>query len=224
MQFIGHRGAPRDFPENTMSSFLRAIELGADAVELDVHATSDGVVVVHHDSVVRGVRRAIAATTIDELSALDVGGGERIPTLAAVLDAIAPRAFVYVEIKGEGIEVKVIDEIRRASDPSRCAIHSFDHSLVRRAQAIAPELRYGVLTEHRGDPAAQLAAAGARDYWPSHKIVDAALVSAVHHAGGRVVAWTVNTAREARHLAGLGVDALCGDDVALLRGALAAAA
>src|SRR4051794_8964248 len=102
---IAHRGAKREFHENTVPAFQRAYELGADAVELDVHATADGVVVVHHDPAVRsGVRKVeIARTDWAELSALVLAGGTRMPRLTDVLAITPPGRTVYVEIKGAGI-------------------------------------------------------------------------------------------------------------------------
>ncbi len=220
MQLIGHRGAPLERPENTISSFLRALELGADAVELDVHATADGIVVVHHDADLSG--RAIAELTYDEVAAYVIGRDERVPTLQSVLDAIASRAIVYVEIKGDGIEYRVVDVIRRCPAPHQCSMHSFDHAMIRHARALAPELNYGILVEDRagGDLVAQMRMAHATDLWPHQKLVDPAMVEAIHEAGGRVIAWTVNDERLARRLAAAGVDALCTDKISLMRQAL----
>src|SRR5438477_11545545 len=88
---ISHRGAHHTLPENSLPAFLRAIELGADAIELDVHATSDGIVVIHHDPVLNapghGPRR-IADLRSDELSQYPLGQGIPVPTLGAVFDAV----------------------------------------------------------------------------------------------------------------------------------------
>jgi glycerophosphoryl diester phosphodiesterase len=216
---IAHRGAPREHPENTLPSFARAVELGADGIELDVHATRDGVVVVHHDPVPRAmsrdpalVGRAIADLTHEQLSAFSVAPGVGIPTLAEVLSLVGDAAVVYVELKGTGIERAVIDVIRAGG--VRCAIHSFDHAAVARARDIAPELRRGLLFSRRPrDPAAALEAAGALDAWPEWPLVDDAFVSAVGRVGGRVIAWTVNDAAAARRLADMGVDGICTDDL-----------
>src|SRR4051812_25316812 len=100
---IGHRGAPRRYLENTLPSFEEALKLGADAVELDVHVTADGGVVVHHDPDLSGKvhpdsarRRAISGLTLAEIRKVDLGAGERIPLLAEVLDLTRGRVFTYV--------------------------------------------------------------------------------------------------------------------------------
>ena len=217
-ELIGHRGAPRERPENTIASFLRALDLGADAIELDVHATRDGVVVVHHDFVLQG--RPIADMTAAEVAALRVAG-EPIPTLSEVFDTLGSRATVYVEIKGRAIEQRVIGAIARSSTARAVPIHSFDHRAVARARALEPALTAGILlVSYLVEPAHALRAAGARDYWQEWTMIDDNLVRAIHDARGRVIAWTVNDPEEARHLAALGVDAICTDQLQLIGPAL----
>ena len=218
---IAHRGAPREFPENTLPAFARALELGADGVELDVHATSDGVVVVHHDPIPRAtcsdrrlVARPIAELRHEQLRYFKVGGDISIPTLADVLALVQDRATVYVELKGAGIEQPVVRVIRDA--PARCAVHSFDHAAVARVRSLAPELRLGLLFSRLpGDVAAVMRASGALDAWPEWPLVDAAFVRDVHAIAGAVIAWTVNDPAAGLRLASLGVDGLCTDDVRL---------
>jgi glycerophosphoryl diester phosphodiesterase len=225
---IGHRGAPRERPENTLPSFLRALELQADGIELDVHCTKDRVVVVHHDEIPRatppsgrlaGMR--IDALTFDELQGFSVRGLALISTLAEALAVIKGRADVFIELKGAGVESEVVDVIRESIMPDRCAVHSFDHAQVARARALAPEIRGGILFDRPvADPVAAMHASDALDVWPSREHVSEALVRAVHDAGGRVIPWTVNDASQAVALAALGVDGLCTDFLPVLRAAL----
>lgn len=225
---IGHRGAPRERPENTLPSFLRALELQAEGIELDVHCTKDRVVVVHHDEIPRATApsgrlagKRIDALTFDELQGFSVRGLALISTLEEALAVIKGRADVYVELKGAAIEREVVHVIRTSIAPERCAVHSFDHAQVARARALAPEIRGGILFDRPvSDAVAAMRAADALDVWPSHDHIDAPLVSAVHEAGGRVIAWTVNKPEAAVGLASLGVDGLCTDFVPLIRSAL----
>ncbi|HEX6250348.1 MAG TPA: glycerophosphodiester phosphodiesterase, partial [Gemmatimonadaceae bacterium] len=108
---IAHRGLHRTVPENTLEAFRLALEAGAEAVELDVHATADGVVVVHHDPAVAGIPvnpdlRSVPTgeLSIADLGGFDLGGGATVPRLSEVLDLLRGRARAYVEIKGWGIE------------------------------------------------------------------------------------------------------------------------
>src|SRR6478672_7383303 len=105
---IAHRGMPRRERENTLPSFEAALAAGAQGIELDVHATADGVVVVHHDPVT-GAGVQLATTRWAELNpAVGTSAGSTpIPTLASVCDAVGQRAELFVEIKGDGIEEAV---------------------------------------------------------------------------------------------------------------------
>jgi len=218
---IGHRGAPREFPENSLPSFERALVRGANAVELDVHVSADGVPVVHHDPDIsvrmddRRVRRPLTSMTWKEIARVEVAADVFVPSLEQVLDLVSTRGTVYVELKGRGVADRAIDVIN--SSRTRCAVHSFDHSSIERASKLAPSLRRGILFEkYPPDVVRAMREASALDVWPHWELVDAALMTKVHAAGGRVIAWTVNTATAAEHLVRLGVDALCGDDVRLL--------
>jgi glycerophosphoryl diester phosphodiesterase len=215
---IGHRGAPREFPENSLPAFDRALARGADAVELDVHLSADGVPVVHHDPDVRlliggkQTQRSITAMTWRELAAVELAPDIRVPSLEQVLDLIGLRGMVYVELKGEGVEEHALEVI--GASRARCAVHSFDHEVVVRASRLAPAVRRGILfDEYPQDVDRSMRETKALDVWPNWQLIDARLVERVHAAGGRVIAWTVNTPAAADRLVSLGVDGLCGDDV-----------
>ena len=218
---IAHRGARTELPENTLAAFGRAFERGANAIELDVHATCDGVVVVHHDPElalpVSVARRAIAEMTWQEVDASRLVTHISVPTLAEVLAMVPHDATVYVEIKGSGIELLVADVIGRSS--AHCAVHSFDHATIERFKRIAPDIPRGLLFEGN---AAQLDVevqrVGAREVWPHFSLVNADLVARTRALGARTIVWTVNDTAEARRLARLGVDGICTDDVRLLDG------
>jgi len=225
-ELVAHRGASRERAENTLAAFAVALDHRAGGIELDVHATADGVVVVHHDAVPHGVypdgrseRRPIAELRYVELSTLRITG-EAIPTLRDVLALVGDRATVYVEIKGAGIERAVVDVVRASG--TRCAIHSFDHPTIGRVREIAPEIPRGLLFDVGNSEAMlrEMAACDARDLWPQATLIDAAMVDAAHQAGKRVVAWTVDDRQLASYLTAIGVDALCTDDLPFIGSAL----
>jgi glycerophosphoryl diester phosphodiesterase len=216
---IAHRGARNELPENTLAAFARAFERGADAIELDVHATRDGVVVVHHDPdlvlPVSALRRGIVEMTWQEVDATRLATRVSVPTLAEVLAMVPPSATVYVEIKGSGIELLVADVIGRSS--TRCAVHSFDHGAIERFKKIAPDVPRGLLFERNAAHFdEELRRIGARDAWPHHSLIDAELMARASDVGARVIAWTVNDRTEAERLARLGVAGICTDDVRML--------
>lgn len=218
---IGHRGAPRRFLENTLPSFEEALRLGADAVELDVHVTADGQVVVHHDAALSrqvnpaGLRgRAISTIRSEELAGVDLADGARVPQLSAVLAMARGKAFVYVEVKAG--DIAAVAEVIDSSGAS-CAIHSFDHDAIVAALRVAPHIPRGILFERW--PASLDAAVSrtqARDVWPKGSLITVARVSEIHGLGCRTVVWTVNDAARARELADWGVDGICTDDLTVL--------
>jgi glycerophosphoryl diester phosphodiesterase len=220
---IAHRGANREHLENTLPAFQRALDLGADGVELDVHCTADGSVVVHHDAVLRGTSsdpsltgRPISALTTDELQTFRLGNGDTVPTLDDVAQLFRARATIYCELKGPGTAEPALKVLRRYGGP--CAVHSFDHRMIADAAVYAPEIPRGVLEVSRHlDPAEALRAVEGRDLWQLAEYVDEWLVHAVHTAGKRVIAWTANDPEAIERLASCGVDGLCTDDIALAR-------
>lgn len=226
-KLIAHRGLPRRHRENTLPGFLAATAAGADGWELDVHATRDGVVVVHHDATLPPAAgplagAAIAAHDWAALAEVTVGSaGERIPSLDAVLEAAGRQMTVYVEVKARGMEGAVLDCLRRHPDVAT-AVHSFDHRVAHRVQQASDgSIPVGILTDsYLVDAVHALRAAGARDFWPHREMVDRPLVDAIHAAGGTVIVWTVNDPVHAKHLHAIGVDALCTDVVDTLRAAL----
>jgi len=226
---IAHRGLPRAHPENSLPGFLAALALGVDGIELDVHVTADGVPVVHHDpelgrpaaadAPLRG--RAIAALTSMELAAHELAPGVGVPTLDDVLAAVDGRATVYVEVKARSAEEPV--RSRLTGREAWTAVHSFDHRVPDRSRRAHAALPVGVLSaSYLLDNVAPLAAVGARDLWQHWALIDAALVEAVHGAGGRVIAWTANDPGAIVALARLGVDGICTDVARVAQDALAA--
>lgn len=221
VEIIGHRGSPREHRENTLPSFERAFAVGADAVELDVHGTADGAVVIHHDAATNsrpgdsGPVATIAKSTLAELRAIPVGGGA-IPTFDAMLAIVPHDATVYVEVKAAGIEDAVVAVIR--SRGKRCTVHSFDHRIARRVHELAPTIPVGILqTSYPVDPLRPMRDAGARDLWQHWELIDRSLIDAIHGDGGRVIAWTVNDRDLAQRLVAWGIDGICSDVPAIMR-------
>ncbi len=213
-EVIAHRGASRERPENTLAAFARAADLGAEAVELDVHLTRDGALVVHHDALISGIpeRPAIASLTLRELQSFRIRG-EPLPTLSDVIAEVGDRVRIYCELKGADTAAAAVAVLAERGD--RAAVHSFDHRLVAEALRLAPALARGVLeTSYHLDPCWPMRATQARDLWQHESLIDQALVNAVHGEGGRVIAWTVNVRDRASQLAAFGVDGICTDDVA----------
>lgn len=211
-RILGHRGASGYLLENSLAAFRDALRRGADGVELDVHSTRDGGLIVHHDPAIPGLG-PIATSSLAVVRSAHLSNGDQVPMLCEVLDAVGP-AEVWIEVKSLPAEWDdaLLDAIESAPASARCAVHSFDHRIIARLGRVKPSLRRGVLSaSYPVDPAAQMLTAGATTLWQEASLVDAELIAAIHRKGGEVIAWTVNEAAAARALAAMGVDALCGN-------------
>ncbi|HEX6751497.1 MAG TPA: glycerophosphodiester phosphodiesterase family protein [Longimicrobium sp.] len=147
---LGHRGAPREAPENTMRAFRLALEQGADGIELDVQPSADGVAVVLHDDRLdrtSDARGEVARMTWDEISAARAGG-EPVPRLEDVAAwAAEADAFLNVEIKRPGIEAAAVEIVERAGRTDATLFSSFHPESVAEVRRLAPGAHCWLLTE-----------------------------------------------------------------------------
>ncbi len=220
---IAHRGASGYEYENSRAAFRRAVMLDADGVELDIHATRDGVIVVHHDAELPGFG-PIAMLSGSEARQARIGNGEPLPLLAEILELVGDRD-VYVEVKSlpELFDEALLEVLDRGPAPARYSVHSFDHRIVRRLGSWRSDLPRGILlSAYLDDTVAALRGVGATALWQEWQHVDQDLVSRVHEAGCSIIAWTVNEIGDLEHLARLGVDGLCGNYPDRTRVAIAA--
>lgn len=224
---IGHRGAAGSAPENTLASFRRAVELGVDGVEFDVHPTADGHLVVIHDHALDRTtsgRGIVSQRPLAEIRSLDAGSwygpewaGERVPTLAEVVAALPERCRIFVELKAgsvryPGVEERLVAELRRLGAFGRTQVSSFDHHALRRVRELAPELRTGMLYECRPiDPLTMARACGATALHPSWHYLTPEEVAAAHAAGLAVNIWTVNDSAAIALVRDCGVDGIISD-------------
>lgn len=224
---IAHRGASNWAPENTLAAFQRACALGADGIELDVTLTRDGVpVVIHDDTVDRTTngKGAVAQMTLEEIRSLDAGSwcsaefhGEKIPTLAEVLQAIGQCGFVDIELKGtklkaDGLEAAAIRAVESAGMQERIILSSFNPIRLWRAARLNPDIERGLLYTDSLPiylrrawfrPLARPAA-----LHPIHRMVTPGYVRWAREMGYKINTWTVDDPTEMKRLIGLGVDAI----------------
>lgn len=236
---IAHRGASAAAPPNTLAAFEKAVELGADGVEFDVHLSADRVPVVIHDFVVDGTTDGsgrVAEMRLAQLKQLDAGSsfdptfaGERIPTLEEVLEAVGSRLLLDIELKsmslrGNGLEQAVIAQVEQYSLGDSVLFSSFNPLSLRRAKRIAPHIPVGLLYAPdlplplRRAWLAPLVPHEARH--PEHTMVDADYVAWARRHGYRVNTWTVDDPDEMRRLITLGVDGIITNVPDVLRGIL----
>jgi glycerophosphoryl diester phosphodiesterase len=215
---IAHRGASGDRPENTRSAYALAVTQGADMIEIDLHRTRDGAIVVAHDSDLAGLggRGEIADATLAEVRALDAGGGERVPTLDEALDEFGPQVPFNLELKrgvaGEypGLERTVLEAVERRGLLARTLFSSFEDTVLERLRRCTAAARIGVLVSRRASGGWQerVRAVGAEAVHFAASLVDADVVATAHAADLGVLAFTVDAEKQMRRLLELGVDGL----------------
>jgi len=221
---IAHRGASGTSPENTLAAFRRAVELGADMIELDAQLTRDGAVVVIHDYTLERTTSgggAVHETTLADLRRLDAGAwfdtafrGERVPTLAETLAAV-PLAF-NVELKPVGpgeLEARALAVVEEAGALERTIFSSFAMDALERVRARSAVARLAVLweTERVDDAIAWARRVGARAL---HLRKDATTPRALEAAASAHLAvrvWTVNDQAEMQRLVAAGVEGIFTD-------------
>ncbi|MCR4260886.1 MAG: glycerophosphodiester phosphodiesterase [Candidatus Colwellbacteria bacterium] len=149
---IAHRGASGHKPENTLSAFSKALEMGVDVIELDVRVCGTGELVVMHDATLERTTNGkgiVADTTLEELKKLDAGDGEQVPTLEEAIDLINRKTVLNIEIKGEGIAEKLSKILKTYLDkgypPELFIITSFSRKEFHKFSIMNPGVRLGIL-------------------------------------------------------------------------------
>lgn len=226
---LAHRGARETAPENTLPAFERALEMGADGFELDVHLTYDDVPVVIHDfdlSKTTDSEGSSTEYTLEQIREVDAGShfsaefaGTPIPTLGEVFEAF-PEAIVDIELKSltfenTGLERAVFDVIREHGAEARIIISSFNPLCLRRMRKLAPELPIGQLN----DPDLPFLLRKGLLLWrvkrqalhPYYTMVNAALVASAHRKNRRVNVWGAKEPDDLKRLLELGVDGFITD-------------
>lgn len=210
MQIYGHRGASQTHSENTIGAFAEAVRLGVDGIELDIHATSDDVPVVIHDSSLgrtAGTDLEVPDLTLDRLRSV----APTVPTFAEVLDLVGSALHFDIEVKQAGVEAAVL-ELLGQFPSARWSISSFDWNVLKRFRELDGSsdlwLLSPLMTDELIATASRLRASAAALYAPA--ILEETIGTA-HDAGLKVMAWTVNDVDRAHQLEGWGLDMLCTD-------------
>ncbi|MDB1089306.1 glycerophosphodiester phosphodiesterase family protein [Streptomyces sp. ACA25] len=192
---VGHRGLMGVEPENTLRSFLRAERAGVDVVELDLHLSRDGQLVVMHDATVDRTTDGsgrIADLSLPELQKLDAGDGERVPVLEEVVDAVT--SPLQTEIKDVAAARVLARLIRRSALRHRVRVISFHDEALREVRALLPDIPLGLVTGNSTASAPERARAlGADLVSCALPELTSGVVGRCHAEGIAVISWTVNT-------------------------------
>lgn len=226
---IAHRGFSGKYPENTMLAFQKAIEAGADGIELDVHFTKDKELVIIHDETIDRTTDGtgeVESFTYEELSKFNAYGRfegqfdfQKIPTLREYFELVKPvEGFITnIELKTgineyPGIEEAVLKLIDEFSLRDRIIISSFNHFSVMRFKAIAPDMQCGFLEESRIiDFGAYAKKYNVEFVHPLYKCLTEDVFEEIYSNGIGINTWTVNDEESVRFLVKNNVNAVIGN-------------
>ena len=225
---IAHRGSSGSYPENTRLAFEKAIEAGADMIEMDCRLSKDGHVVVIHDDRLDRTARAkgfVKGKTLRQLKKLDVGAwlkksfkGERIQTLEEILEIVSGKVEINLEIKSVlrgplGIELKVLFIVSHFDYLERAIFSSFDYQSLRRLRELAPDVRIGVLygAGIKDNPFQAAREMNAYSLHIQREFATPHFLEEARELGLKSFVWTVNEAKEMEKFLSLGVDGIISD-------------
>jgi glycerophosphoryl diester phosphodiesterase len=232
---VGHRGAGGLAPENTLAAIKVGLDNKVDRIEIDVHQSKDGKIVVMHDETLDRTTNGkglIKNKTWDEISNLDAGykfshdfKNEQVPSLGDVIKFIDGRANLIIEIKGgseyyAGIEQNVVDIIRENNAMDWCLVHSFYTGVLEKLHQIAPEMVLHKLFAIKFPFLPILLVDRGLEYYNFRKhtfiseysifyrFANRRIIRKLHKSGKKVNVWTVDDPKNANKLLKLGVDGI----------------
>ncbi|MFJ9379873.1 glycerophosphodiester phosphodiesterase [Streptomyces sp. NPDC101455] len=205
---IGHRGVMGLEPENTLRSFVAAEQAGLDVIELDLHLSKDGALVVMHDADVDRTTDGtgpIAERTLGELRTLDAGRGERVPVFEEVLDAVT--SPVQAEIKDLAAARALAEVMHRRNLVERVEVSSFHDEAIAEIARLVPGVRTALIASRFGPDVVERATeAGAETVCLNIRRLTLEVVEAARKADLKIIGWVVNTQDQLRLVRALGLD------------------
>ncbi|OXM87277.1 glycerophosphodiester phosphodiesterase [Paenibacillus rigui] len=205
---IAHRGAKGEAPENTLAAFRLGLEQGCDAIELDIHLSKDGQLIVIHDATLDRTTDKTGRVndlTVEEIRQADAGrwfhesfAGERVPLLEEVFDLVPPHIMINVEIKdsyGRRTEPALVELMRNKDRVGQVVVSSFDHKSLQYLKLLEPETRMGLLYDvNLGRHSALVSSLGAPVYslHPNFKRISKEDVRDAVAQGLQVFPYTIN--------------------------------
>lgn len=216
---VGHRGARAYEIENTLESFRKAIELGANAVELDVRTSNDAQLIISHDDNLKrvfGKDVRLSETTLEELKQLT---GNRIATLEEALRFIDRKVEkILVELKEVGYERKVLDVIRKEKLEDRVIIVSFHKEVLAHVRNLDKKIETGLIYSKFKKPLDAALKLNAQYLVPLYRFVHRRDIAKAHKKNLKVIVWTINTTMEAQNYIAKDVDGIASDKPDIFRG------
>lgn len=217
---IGHRGAKAHVPENTLASFQKALDLGADGIEFDVHVCATGELVVIHDFTVDRTTNGsgeVSKMTLSQLKALIVEGNQAIPTLDEVIELVGKKCFVNIEMKGRHTAQPISDFLKRLITEKGYTYNDFIVSSFQREELEAmhklnPNVHLGILTQASMKEAWDWAEEfNVKAIHPHFSLLTESNVKKAQEAGYKIYTWTVNEPEDIARIKSYNVDGIISD-------------
>lgn len=217
---IGHRGANGYEPENTLISFEKAIQMGADGIELDVHLSLDGHLIVIHDETIDRTTNGkgiVNQLTLKELKSFRINDEHEMPTLEEVLDLINQRCFVNIELKNQVAVQKVVQLIEQYVldknwNHAHFLVSSFDWNALQQVRFLNENILIGVLTETDLDLAISFARfMKAEALHPDFQLLTNEYTTKIQEKGIQVFPWTVNEREDIQRMKSFKVNGIITD-------------
>ncbi len=211
MQIIAHRGASFFEPENTLRSIKRAIEMGADFVEVDIRMSKDEELVIMHDADVNRTTNGsglVKDQNLEELKKLDAGLGETIPTLDELIKTTKNKVGLVIEIKEPGTENRILQKISE-NNLEKIILASFFHESVKNARELNPSVNAGIIFVCQPVNVGQMASnAGANIIFPSYRYMNEKLVKQAKNNDLFIYPWAIDDPKVFKKFAEMGVDGI----------------
>ena len=217
---IAHRGAKGYEPENTLRAFQKALDLNADGIELDVHISSDGHIIVIHDETIDRTTNGkglVNTLSLPELKSFLIEGRLEIPTLIEVFNLIDKKCLINIELKGAGTVTKVVALIEeyisnKNWNYEHFIISGFDWNMLEEIHNLNPNIVIGVLTEEDLDSALAFAEIiKAKAIHPDYQLLNDKNTQEIQEKGFLVLPWTVNTIEGIQKIKSYNVDGIISD-------------
>lgn len=212
---IAHRGASSYEPENTLSAFRKALDMRADAIEFDVRRSKDGEPVVIHDEDLKRVSnidKKIFELTVVELKNIKVFYKETIPTLDEVLTEFGNIVPLFIEIKDEGIEDKIIEYIKKHQVYDNTLIISFNYNILSKIKKNLSKIDIGLLTYKRPLPIDSAIKLKAFAILPRYNLLTPNVVKELHSKNIKIYTWTINDISIALKIVNYNIDGIATDN------------
>jgi len=222
---IAHGGASAYAPENTLKSIKKALEMNVDAVEVDVQVSKDGYLVIFHDLTLKRVANMnvfVKDLTLSQLKKINVGDGEKIPTLDEAFRCILEEGIdLIIELKVPGISKKVCEVITKYNYMEKVIVNSFFHEEVYKIKSFCNKLKTGIDLSCMPIDALSLVRKAVSDYIVinyQNLLFYPSFPEYLHRNGVGVIAWTIDEADTLRKIVSMNVDGVMSNDPKIFEG------